>query len=92
MTDYKTELERAYRALRAIYGKVAIGLPLNDDMLRYHSMTLGAAMRFREDDKLDGADYFLGKDVSVLESYLRRYGPGDPKLPLPVVGPDETQH
>jgi hypothetical protein len=43
--DYKSELERAYRALRGLYGPVAKG-------------------------ELDGSEYFIGKDVSVLHDAL----------------------
>lgn len=83
--DYKLELERAYRALRGIYGLVANGRPIPDATLAYHSLTLGAAMRFVGDDALDGSEYFIGKDASVLHEVLKRYG-GRHIPPLDISG------
>ena len=83
--DYKTELERAYRALRGIYGTIAHGDKPTASNLAYHSLTLAAAMRFVADGELDGTDYFVGKDVSVLQGYLKRYG-GQPIKPFEISG------
>jgi hypothetical protein len=71
--ELQTELERAYRALRGIYGKIANGEQPNDAMLAYHSLTLGAAMRFVDTGELDGSEYFIGKPVDVLHAELAKY-------------------
>lgn len=71
--DAKTELERAYRCIRGLYGKIANGEKPNATMLAYHSPTLAAAIRFVEEGALDGSEYFIGKDVSVLHEAMRRY-------------------
>ena len=65
------ELERAYRALRGIYGAVINGEMPNESMLAYHCPTFGAAIRYVESGSLEGADYFTGKPVDVLHDVLR---------------------
>jgi len=69
----ETELARAYRALRGIYGATANGHMPDAAMLGYHAPALGAAMRFVGEGKLDGSEYFIGKDVSVLRAELGKY-------------------
>jgi hypothetical protein len=73
--DYKTELERAYRALRGLYGAVAKGEMPDKTALAYHSPTLAAAARFVHEGALDGSGYFIGKNVSVLHDALAHYRP-----------------
>ena len=83
--DYKTELERAYRAIRGIYGRVAMGNKLTPEMLAYHSLTLAAAMRYVGEGELDGSAYFIGKTPETLQHYLRRYN-GQPFEMPPILG------
>lgn len=71
----KTELERAYRALRGLYGCVKKGETPNATMLGYHGPTIGAAMRFVSEGALDGSEYFIGKPVEVLHAALRGEAP-----------------
>lgn len=71
--DAKKELERAYRCIRGLYGKIANGEMPDQTMLAYHSPTLGAAIRFVDEQQLDGAEYFIGKRVDVLHDALRGY-------------------
>lgn len=75
MTEQELEIElgRAYRALRGIYGKVANGETPDKTMLAYHAPALAAAVRFVDEEALDGSAYFIGKDVSVLHEALERY-------------------
>ncbi len=68
--DLKLELERAYRALRGIYGCVANGRMPDKTMLAYHSPAIGAALRFVNEGALDGSEYFIGKPASVLHDAL----------------------
>lgn len=77
----KHELERAYRALRGFAGAFAKGEQPSLGMLAYHAPTLGAAARFVDEGALDGAAYFEGKHVSVLEAALSKYNPV--KAPTP---------
>ena len=88
--DYKTELERAYRAIRGIYGRVAMGNKLTPEMLAYHSLTLAAAMRYVGEGELDGSAYFIGKTPETLQHYLRRYN-GQPFEMPPILG-SEADH
>ena len=73
--DYKTELERAYRALRGLYGAIAQGEMPDKALMGYHSPTRAAAARFVHEGELDGSEYFIGKDVSVLHDALAHYRP-----------------
>lgn len=70
--DYKQELERAYRALFAYAKATATGKAPSETSLKYHALTIAAAVRFVEDCALDGSSYFDGKDVSVLLESLQR--------------------
>ena len=70
--DEKKELERAYRALQAFYRAHVDGRRLPEAAVIYHSMTIAAAIRFVDEDKLEGADYFVGKQFDVLHEVLRR--------------------
>ena len=65
------ELGRAYRALRGLYGCVVNGEQPGDTMMAYHSPTFGAAVRFVNEQKMDGAEYFIGKHFSVLADVLK---------------------
>lgn len=65
------ELERAYRALRGIYGKIANGEKPDETMLAYHGATLGAAVRYVAEGSLEGSEYFEGKSIEVLHDTLR---------------------
>lgn len=69
--ELETELGRAYRALRGIYGKIAKGEMPDKFMLAYHGATIGAALRFVHEGALDGAQYFIGKPVEVLHDALK---------------------
>lgn len=71
--ELDTELRRAYRAIRGIYGKIANGETPDKTMLAYHSAALGAAIRFVDQGEFDGAQYFTGKPIEVLHDALRRY-------------------
>jgi hypothetical protein len=65
------ELGRAYRAVRGFYHAIQNSTFPTETMLAYHSPTIAAAMRFVNEGALDGADYFIGKHVSVLHEALR---------------------
>ncbi|MES2694176.1 MAG: hypothetical protein V4773_11940 [Verrucomicrobiota bacterium] len=69
----KTELARAYRALRGIYGAVAKGQRPGETMLFYHSPVLAAAIRFVDDEQMDGSSYFEGKPIKLLGDALKGY-------------------
>jgi hypothetical protein len=71
--DYKTELERAYRCIRGMYGAIANGLKFEGSPLAYHSPTLGAAIRFVDEGALDGSEFFIGKHISALHDALGKY-------------------
>jgi hypothetical protein len=66
------ELGRAYRALGGIYACVVRSEP---PPLAYHCMAIGAAIRFIDEESLDGSDYFEGKSVDVLHEVLNRRKP-----------------
>lgn len=70
--ELKDELAKAYRALRGIYGRVVNNQPV-DPIVGYHSLTLGAAIRFVNEHSIEGTKYFIGKDVSVLQETLEGY-------------------
>lgn len=73
--ELKTELERAYRALRGLYGIVAKGGVPDNAWRGYHGPTLAAAIRFVNEGALDGSEYFIGKHVSVMQEALKGYEP-----------------
>lgn len=68
--DLKVELERAYRALRGLYGCAVNGRAPDKTMLAYHSLAIGASLRFVNEGALDGTAYFIGKPASVLHDVL----------------------
>ena len=67
----ETELSRAYRALHVMAACARDGRKPGAATLAYHSPTIGAAARFIQDGSLEGAGYFIGKDVSVLHDALK---------------------
>lgn len=67
----ETELGRAYRALHVMAACARDGRKPGNATLAYHSPTIGAAARFIHEDSLEGADYFIGKDVSILHEALK---------------------
>lgn len=75
--DHKEELERAYRCIRGLFGKIANGELPDKTMLAYHGSTIGAAIRFVDEHQLDGAEYFIGKHIDVLQAALRGYYKGE---------------
>lgn len=68
----RKELERAYRAIRGFYDAHVKGKRLETTPLFYHSPVIAAAVRFVEEEKLDGAEYFEGKGIAVMQAYLDR--------------------
>lgn len=72
--DHKVELEKAYRCIRGLFGCIAAGKTPDRTMVAYHALTLGAALRFVNEGKLDGSAYFIGKPVEVLRETMRGYG------------------
>ena len=66
------ELGRAYRALQAFYRCIVSGRTPDDTMLAYHSPAVGAAIRYVDEEAMDGADYFVGKHISELHEVLGR--------------------
>jgi|HubBroStandDraft_4_1064222.scaffolds.fasta_scaffold00019_35 hypothetical protein len=66
-----TELERAYRCIQGLYHAAGDGAHVPDNIKTYHCMTIGAAKRFVFDESLDGAEYFLGRQLDVLHAALR---------------------
>lgn len=69
--NLQKELGRAYRALHGFHAAYAKGERLSDATVAYHSLTIAAAARFVNHGALDGADYFVGKNVSVLHDALK---------------------
>lgn len=67
----KTELERAYRAIRGFYTAYQNGTPSDRAVVAYHSPTIAAACRFVKTGELDGSEYFIGKPVEVLHEALK---------------------
>jgi hypothetical protein len=65
-----SELERAYRCIVGLNNAVQPH-KLVDAMLMYHSPTIAAAKRWVYEGELDGASYFEGEDVSVLQAALK---------------------
>lgn len=70
----RSELCRAYRALHGYSNAATRGERLPDAAVGYHAPTVAAASRYVRLDALDGADYFIGKPVSVLHAALRGEG------------------
>lgn len=66
----RTELGRAYRAIRGFWTATKRGGDLDKTALAYHSPTIAAACRFVADGAFDGAEYFIGKNVSVMHEAL----------------------
>lgn len=66
----KTELERAYRAIRGFWAAAQKGESPTKTMLAYHSPTIAAACRFVDTGEMDGSEYFIGKSVKVLHEAL----------------------
>jgi hypothetical protein len=75
--DCEKELERAYRCIRGFWTATKKGEPLDGTALTYHSPTIAAACRFVADGKLDGAEYFIGKHVSVMHEALDQSPPSE---------------
>jgi hypothetical protein len=70
-SDLEKELGRAYRCIRGFWTVTHKGEVADRTMLAYHSPTIGAACRFVADGSLDGAEYFIGKQVDVLHAALK---------------------
>ena len=70
IADLEKELARAYRCIRGFWTAAKEGNVIDKTALAYHSPTIGAACRFVADGALDGAEYFIGKNVSVLHQAL----------------------
>lgn len=66
----RTELERAYRAIRGFYTAHQNGARLDRTIVAYHSPTIAAACRFVKTGQLDGSEYFVGKPIEVLHEAL----------------------
>ena len=66
----RNELERAYRCISAFYTSLRKGEFLDKTALAYHSPTIAAARRYVAEGELDGAQYFIGKNVSVMHAAL----------------------
>lgn len=64
------ELDRAYRALCGYAKSADKGEPLGETTIAYHSPTVAAAKRHTILGETDGAEYFIGKHVSVLHEAL----------------------
>lgn len=71
--DVERELERAYRAVYALYNEYTCSPQYDPTKYAHICLTLGAAARFVLDGRLDGADYFVGKHIDVLHEALRTY-------------------
>lgn len=69
--DNTKELEKAYRALRGLYHYATQNKLPPQHVLNYHAPTIAAAIRFVDEDALDGSEYFDGKSVDVLHQALR---------------------
>lgn len=69
--DLRRELERAYRCITGLHTAARDGKLPEVDVLAYQSPVIGAARRFVIEGKLDGAEYFEGKHVSVLHDALK---------------------
>jgi len=67
----RQELAKAYRCIRGMYEAYAHGVLPGDTMMAYHSLTIGAAVRYVETGDLDGSGYFVGKKLDVLQQVLR---------------------
>ena len=67
----RDELGTAYRALSAYALAHDRGTSLPETTVIYHSLAVGAARRYGYDRSLDGARYFIGKDISVLHEALK---------------------
>ncbi len=68
--DHVLELERAYRALGALYRKVVNGEDVDQTMLTYHSPAIAAALRYMDTGELSGSEFFIGQHYSVLAETL----------------------
>lgn len=68
----KTELERAYRAIRGFYTAQRQGVVPTGAMMAYHSPTVGAACHFVATGELVGAEHFIGKPIEALQEALAR--------------------
>lgn len=66
----RQELERAYRCISGFYTRHRKGELLDKTTLAYHSPTIAAARRFVAEGELGGAEYFIGKNVSVMHAAL----------------------
>lgn len=68
--NWADELQRAYRCIRGFYTFVWKKQLPDDTMLAYQSPVIAAACRFVAEDALDGARYFEGKQIEVLQKAL----------------------
>jgi len=65
-----TELERAYRCIRGFYSFAAKGQTPDAAFMGYQILTIAAAVRFVHEGSLDGSEYFIGKQIDVLQYVL----------------------
>lgn len=66
----REELERAYRCISGFYVSRRKGELLDKTTFAYHSPTVAAARRYVTEGELDGSEYFIGKNVSVMHAAL----------------------
>lgn len=67
--ELKVELGRAYRCIQGMHNTMQ-AWEVNFPAMAYHSPTIAAAKRFVFEGALDGAEYFIGKPVSVMHEAL----------------------
>jgi hypothetical protein len=63
----RRELERAYRCIQGLLHAQETNHPF---AYGYHQLTIGAAKRYVFLGELDGSEYFIGKDIKVLQEAL----------------------
>ena len=71
ITRLRDELGIAYSALGAYALMHERGTRLPETAVICHSLAVGAARRYGHDRSLDGAAYFIGKDINVLHAALK---------------------
>ena len=69
--DLRKELECAYRCICGFHTALRKGELLDLTATAYHSPTIAAARRFVVEHELDGAEYFIGKQIDVLHNALK---------------------
>ena len=64
------ELEKAYRCIQGLHNSIVMA-KVQSSSVGYHMPTIAAAKRFVYLGALDGSEYFIGKDVSVLQRAMQ---------------------